>query len=307
VGGLGIALVPVLGFMSGGVNPDAMVFAVTAAGFFCLARAFRYGLTATRAAAIGAVVAVGSLTKLNFIGLAPGLVLGLIVLAVRAARTSGRAAWRWLALGLAIAVTPACVYLLVNLARGHSVLGSVSQVLHPTGRGSLLGEISYIWQFYLPRLPGMATDFPGIFPTRQIWFDRSVGFYGWLDTEFPVWAENVALIPAVALTILGIRALVTVRATLRRRLVELGVYALMSLGVLLLIGTDSYIKFPGQAGTYAEPRYLLPMVPLVGAALALSARGAGRRWGPVAGVAIVVLFLGWNIVSQLQVISRFYG
>jgi hypothetical protein len=45
----------------------------------------------------------------------------------------------------------------------------------------------------------------------------------------------------------------------------------------------------------------------VGAALALSARGAGRRWGPAAGVLIVVLILGWNILSQLQVISRFYG
>jgi hypothetical protein len=76
---------------------------------------------------------------------------------------------------------------------------------------------------------------------------------------------------------------------------------------LVLIGSDSYLKFPSQAGTYAEPRYLLPMVPLAGAALALSARGAGRRWGPVAGVLIVVLFLAWNILSQLQVISRFYG
>jgi hypothetical protein len=153
----------------------------------------------------------------------------------------------------------------------------------------------------------MATDFPGLFPTRQIWFDRSVGFYGWLDTEFPVWAENIALIPAALLTILGIRALIGVHATLRRRLLELATYALMSLGVIALVGSDSYLKFPGQAGTYAEPRYLLPMIPLVGAALALSARGAGRRWGPAAGVLIVVLFLGWNIFSQLQVISRFYG
>jgi 4-amino-4-deoxy-L-arabinose transferase-like glycosyltransferase len=309
VGGLGVAFLPLLGFMSGALNPDSMLFAVSAATFYLLARAFRRGLTPSLAVAIGIASAVGTLTKLNFLGLLPGVIVGLIVLAWRAARTSRARALASLALGVAIAVAPVAVYAIVNLFSNHAGLGVASSGISITKghSGSLGDEISYVWQLYLPRLPGMATDFPGIFPTRQIWFDRSVGFYGWLDTEFPVWAENIALIPALVLTILGIRALVTVRATLRRRLVELAIYALMSLGVLVLIGSDSYLKFPSQAGTYAEPRYLLPMVPLAGAALALSARGAGRRWGPVAGVLIVVLFLAWNILSQLQVISRFYG
>jgi 4-amino-4-deoxy-L-arabinose transferase-like glycosyltransferase len=309
VGGLGVAFLPLLGFMSGALNPDSMLFAVSAATFYLLARAFRRGLTPGLAVAIGIASAVGTLTKLNFLGLLPGVIVGLIVLAWRAARTSRARALASLALGVAIAVAPVAVYAVVNLFSNHAGLGVASSGISITKghSGSLGDEISYIWQLYLPRLPGMATDFPGISPTRQIWFDRSVGFYGWLDTEFPVWAENIALIPALALTILGIRALVTVRATLRRRLVELGVYALMSLGVLVLIGSDSYLKFPAQGGTYTEPRYLLPMVPLAGAALALSARGAGRRWGPVVGVLIVVLFVAWNILSQLQVISRFYG
>ena len=98
----------------------------------------------------------------------------------------------------------------------------------------MFSEISYIWQFYLPRLPGMANDFPGLSTTRQIWFDGLVGLYGWLDTSFPVWVDNLALIPAVLLAILAIRALVTVRATLRRRLVELAVYAVMGAGVMAL-------------------------------------------------------------------------
>ena len=37
VGGLGVALHPVLGFISGGVNPDALLFAVCAALFYALA------------------------------------------------------------------------------------------------------------------------------------------------------------------------------------------------------------------------------------------------------------------------------
>ena len=77
---------------------------------------------------------------------------------------------------------------------------------------------------------------------------------------------------------------------------------------MALIGADSYLEFPGPARSgYAQPRYLLPLVALFGAALALAARGAGRRWGPAVGALIVVLFLAQDIFSQLLVASRFYG
>src|SRR5262249_28376892 len=146
-------------------------------------------------------------------------------------------AYRALGLGLAVVLAPIGLYVLINLFSNHAGLGAASSGINlTTGHGSLGGELSYIWQFYLPRLPGMATDFPGLSPIHQIWFDRSVGLYGWLDTSFPVWVENLVLIPAGLLTILGIRALVTLRATLRRRVLELAVYTVMGLGVLVLIG-----------------------------------------------------------------------
>ena len=80
----------------------------------------------------------------------------------------------------------------------------------------------------------------------------------------------------------------------------------MGVGVMAMIGANSYVAGT-LAGTYGEPRYLLPMLPLLGGALVLSARGAGRRWGPAAGTLLVVLVLAWDIFSQLQVISRFYS
>jgi hypothetical protein len=58
---------------------------------------------------------------------------------------------------------------------------------------------------------------------------------------------------------------------------------------------------------FAEPRYLLPLLPLMGAWLVLSARGAGRRWGPAAGTLTVVLFLSHDVFSQLQVVAHYYG
>jgi hypothetical protein len=306
VGGLGVALAPLLGFMSGVINPDSMLATVSAAIFYCLARGFRRGLTTRLALAIGALTCIGFLTKLNFIALAPGVFLGLVALTLRRPRSSRRAAYGALAGAVAIAAVPVCVYVLNNLLSSHHpTLGMVSAYI-ANARGSVFGEISYIWQSYLPRLPGMSHDFPGLSTTRQMWFDRWVGNYGWLDTSFPPWVDRTALIPASLLTILGIRALVVLRATLRRRFVELAVYAVMGVGLLAVIGASSYL-LTEEAGIYSEPRYLLPLLALLGAALVLSARGAGRRWGPPAGALIVVLFLAHNLFSQLQVIARFYG
>jgi hypothetical protein len=307
VGGLGVALFPLLGFMSGAVNPDSMLSAVSAALFFCLARAFRHGFSKQLAIAIGVVTAVGFLTKLNFIGLVPGLALALVFLTRRAVQSEGRTAYRSLALAAAIGASPGFLYALVNLLSNHPGLGLASIGIDQTSKhGSLLGEVGYIWQFYLPRLPGMTNDFPGLLSSR-LWFNRSVGLYGWLDTTFPDWVYNVALVPAGLIAALCACALVASRTALRQRIWELLVYAAMGVGLLGLVGADSYLEFPGRAGGYTEPRYMLPLAVLFGAMLALAARGAGRRWGPVVGTLLVVLILGHNIFSQLVVVSRYYG
>ncbi len=89
VAGLSAALLPLLGATSGAVTPDALLYAVSAALFFALARAFRRGLSWGNAAAIGVLVALGFLAKLNFVGLAPGAFLGLFVLALRGRPRAG--------------------------------------------------------------------------------------------------------------------------------------------------------------------------------------------------------------------------
>ncbi len=309
VGGLCTALAPLPGFISGAVNPDALLCAVSAALFYCLARAFRRGFTPRLALAIGAVTAIGFLTKLNFIGLAPGVLLALVLLTRRAARTSRRSAYRSLALALALGWSPVCLYIAVNLLSNHVGLGLLSNGIDVTSahHGSPFGELVYIWQYYLPRLPGMTNDFPGFFPLRQIWFDRLVGMYGWTDTFFPDWVYGLALIPAALIAALCARELHRDRATLSERGGELLAYGVMCAGLLALIGADSYLEFPRTAGVYSEPRYLLPMAVLFAAVLALAARGAGRRWGPAAGTLIVLLILAHDIFSQLLVVGRYYA
>ncbi len=219
VGGLGVALVPLFGFMSGAVNPDAMLYTVTAATFFALARTFRRGATRSRTIALGVLIAVGLMTKLNFAGIAPGVALGLIVLSVRAARTQGRAAYVSLAIALAIALSPVALYVAVHVASGAPTLGLISNTIAET-HGSLLREIGYIWQLYLPRLPGMRNDFAGVFAPGQIWFKGYVGLYGWIDTPFPDWVYELALIPTGLIAILCVRGVAARIAVVRGCAVE---------------------------------------------------------------------------------------
>lgn len=306
VGALAVALSPLLGFTSGGVTPDAMLFAVSAALFYCVARAFRRGLTGKSAAAFGLVIAVGFLTKLTFMGLAPGAFLALGILARRCSRGSDWRAIRAPATATAIGCLPIVAFAVRNAVSRRATLGAISGAIETT-RGSILAIANYIWQLYLPRLPGTPNDFPGLFTTRQIWFDGYIGRFGWLDTFFPPWVYTAALIVAVALAVLCARVLLARRAAVRRRAAELAVYAIMTLGVLVLVGTASYQWLPTQLADYGQARYLLPMLPLLAAALALAARGAGRRWGPTTGALIVLLCLAHDLFSQLQVVARYYG
>lgn len=305
VGGLGVALAPLLGFMSGAVNPEAMLYTVTAALFYGLARGFRSGLTRRHAITIGAVIAIGFATKLNFVGLAPGVLLGLIILSIRAAKTLGRAAYISLAIALLVAFSPILLYMAVHLVTGGQTLGMVSAGISSI-HGSVTRELAYIWQLYLPRLPGMHSYFGGV-STSLFWFKGYVGLYGWLDTPFPGWIYEAALLFAVLLAGLAIRSLVEGAPALRGRIVEIVVYGVMVLGLMALIGATSYEVLPRATNEFAQTRYLVPLIPLLGVVYALAARGAGRRWGPVVGAAMIMIFLGHDIFSQLQEVARYYG
>ena len=125
---------------------------------------------------------------------------------------------------------------------------------------------------------------------------------------FPAWANNVALVPGAAVAALFGRGLFLRRHALRSRLAEFSAYVSTILGLLLVIGVWSYQSdVLEHQPAFGEPRYLLPLLPLVGGVVTLAVRGAGRRWGLVVGAALVVSVFGYDVVSQLQVIARYYG
>jgi 4-amino-4-deoxy-L-arabinose transferase-like glycosyltransferase len=311
VGALGVAFQPLFGFVSGGVNSDALLYAASAALFYLIARAFRRGLTPSLAVAIGLTLAAGTLTKFNFIGLLPGAALALLAIAFRAEGRVSRHALRLPALALGVAAAPLLLTMAMNgLAWERPTLGLTTTYfsatkVHPT----IGGALSYGWQFYLVHLPGMRqilaheTD-----ALQDLWLKGFIGRYGWVDTMFSPRVYDIALVPIAAVVLLCVRALVRDRRLLAGRRVELLVYAILTGCFMAFVAAASYDAFlTSLGGSGGQARYLLPLLPLYGGALALAARGAGRRLMPVAGTLIVLVALAHDLFSQLLVISRFYA
>jgi 4-amino-4-deoxy-L-arabinose transferase-like glycosyltransferase len=313
VGALAVAFQPVLGFISAGVTPDALLFTSSAALFFALARAFRRGLTLPLGLGIGAALAVGVLAKLNFIALVPGALVGLALLALRARP------WRppLARVGVAVAVlgVAAVAYVGLNLfAWDRSAWGGGLETAAVSATGGsadvrqigLTAQLGYTWQLYAPRLPFMNDQFVN-FPPYSTWFKGTIGLFGWLDTDFPGWVYTVALIIAIPLVLLAVLALWRRRATLLERWPEMLTYAIMVAGLLGSIGFLG-IRYREDSGfAFEQARYLLPLLPLYAAGIALAALGAGRKLARPLGAAIVVLALTHGVFAQMLVIARFYA
>jgi hypothetical protein len=320
VGALAVAFQPMFGFISGGVNSDDLLFAAASGVFFFLARSFRLGLTIERGLWLGALTAAGLLAKINMIGLLPGIALGLVLLVRRAPPDGRRAALRGAAgAGLVVAVA-ALVYVALNealwdrglffgasgasLRGGAAIKGPADVTQVPSG--SIGDALSYAWQFYLPRLPFMHAQFTQ-YPLYEVWFKGFIGSFGWLEYGFSPWVYTLALWIFLALLALAGRELVSKRLVIRSRLSELITYAAIAVGLLILTNGNGYSARMGGAGGFEQARYLLPLLALYGAIIALAARGAGRRWGPPVGVLIVSVAIAHTAVAMLLTLTRYYG
>lgn len=311
VGALVVGFQPVLGFMSGAVNNDGLLYAAGALLLFLVARSFRLGLTPRRGVAIGAAAAAGVLTKTTMVGLLPGAALGLLVLWWRSAGEARRAAARGALLaGGVLAGITAAWFAADALVFGRPLTAATGgMVAEAVGEAtSLRGQLSYLWQFFFPKLPFMDDAFPTYpdYPLWDVYIQGFIGRFGSFQYGFPLWVNQVGLaLLGVVAGLAGVE-LARSREALRRRWPEFAVYAAMLVGALLLVAVTGY-RFREVSGlNFEQPRYLFALLPLYGAVVALAARGAGRRWGHTAGVVLVTVAAWHSLFSLLVSINRYY-
>jgi hypothetical protein len=307
-GALIVTFQPLFAFMSGGVNNDNLVYLCAAGLMWGIARAFRRGLTPANGLLIGGFLGAGLITKFTMLGFIPAAALALALLLWRA-RANLAQVWRGGALALAGAAAPVIVYLLLNHFVWHrgAVPGGVGSVASTVGRKfNFREELSHVWQLFLPHL-WMHPQFPSLPLWDTWWFKGFVGKFGWLDYTFTWWVYRLALVLLLIVGVLALGELVRRRRALRGRVDELSVYGAMVLGLWVEIGVQSYRYFIANYGArFEQARYLLPLLGLYAAIMALAMRFAGRRYGPVLAAALVVIAIGHNLFAQVFTIARYY-
>jgi hypothetical protein len=310
VGALAVAFQPVFGQLSGAVINDDLIFTLCAALLFLIARSFRHGLTWRRGLAIGLVLAAGDLTKTRMLLVAPATGLALVVLALRADSARQRLAQlRAAALGAGAFAAIEASWQYVATSVLHRTTGVDRITTAAAGEAtSFTGRLSYIWQYFLPRLPFMADQFRR-WPQYGVWevyVQGFVGRFGFFQYSFPLWVNQVGLAVLVAIAALATAGLWRHRAALRARWLEGGLYAAFFGSLVLLVATAGYSYRAATTYNLEQTRYLFPCLALYGGVVGLALLGAGRRAERVVATALVVVFAGHTLASLLLTVHRYY-
>lgn len=297
---LSVALLPQFGFVSGVVNNDNLLIMFASLELYLLARFLSRSPTITLAMVIGVVLALGYLAKPSMAAFGP-VVAG--VLAWPAVRNRDVRLLRGAAVALAGFAAVALAW------TGIAALSdrSVSTVTTAGTRAfSLHDYLSYVYHFYLPSLPGSVDRWFGAqSPAYTVWMHSFFATFGWTDTFFP---ERVY--KALTGICVGIAVLIGIAAWRERRaarralpvLVTGGASVVSLLLLLHLIFYLTYAGFPGEQG-----RYLLPLAPIFGAAVAASTLALGRRNAPLLAAFYVTALGCFTLFSYALTLTRYYA
>jgi 4-amino-4-deoxy-L-arabinose transferase-like glycosyltransferase len=298
-------LLPMTTFISTSVNPDALVITTWTFALWLGARVINRGARAGDCIALCAVTAAAILTKATSYALVVPVALALALGWLSHARPERRHAARVIVLsGLAL-VLPVLGWLALAHALGRPAINQINSTSgsHPFNIGQFL---SYVWQFYLPKLPFL-TKFrttPQL-PVYDIWLRQGTGAFGWLSVALPHWVYRVAGVLLAALLIAAAVA-VARRVRHRRQLALLGFYALTLIALLGLLHVTEYRSIIAGQGPILQGRYLLPAVGLLGLAAGAVVVWMPIRWRPSAcGLALTGLLV-LQTISLATIVQAFY-
>jgi hypothetical protein len=190
----------------------------------------------------------------------------------------------------------------VALVAGAGVLDSTS-----AARFDPRQFASYLWQFYLPRLPFMD---PAIGPDYGAQTGLIDTFYGVFASLEVRWPDAVyTLLTAASLAGLVALAAVLIRA---RRAVRArwAVALLLGAAPLVLLGSLHFAAYRNLQIDPDDPiivgRYLFPLLPLFGLAVAAVVRALPRRASLAAGTTLLLTGALLGISGLGMTMVRFY-
>jgi 4-amino-4-deoxy-L-arabinose transferase-like glycosyltransferase len=132
--------------------------------------------------------------------------------------------------------------------------------------------LSYLWQYYLPRLSFMNPAFQRSVLTDPLplwgtWVRTGAGSFGWLSAWLPHWAYLVAIAGTLCIVLSGIAAIVRNRASEVSRTARRAIYGIV--GFILVLHVTEIVSLINGTGLVLQGRYAMPAIPLM--ALAFTA------------------------------------
>ncbi len=300
-----VALNPMFTFIGASVNNDVGVNAAGALFLFLILRAARRGLSAPLAVGLG--LTLGILPVIKGTSYALWVVAAVALVAILADRRSLKVLGRGRrGRGRLILVQIGWSDVAADFGRTTFTTpgggAPISASLWSTARLS----IGYLWQIFLPPLPGMIDHYPlSSWPAYTIYVVRGWAAFGWYDIVFPRAVYAVIMLGILATGVSGLVFARRHRVWLRENWVI--VLTLLATPIIVVAAVERAFATPGQRGIIAEMgRYLFPAI----GALAILAAGAFHAWGErwavriTAGVIVSLIVLGF--ASQLLTLGGFY-
>ncbi len=302
-----VALAPMLGFLAGAVMPDSLVIGLSTIALWLGARIVRRGVSTRDALALGLVIGVAAATKSASLVLLPPALLALAVGGLRTRTRAGslRAALVPIAAWGAGIVATLGVWVIAARVTGRAasgqVAGTAATALNPREM------LSYLWQFYLPKLPFMQTyrrQHDDI-PVFEYWVKGTWANFGWLEVHFSNTVYFVLAAVMVLVALLAVTALVRLRARVDVWL--LAFFALAALTVLAGIHWTDYRQLEGGAVAFVQGRYVLPLAGLAGLLVALALRGLPERRRAIGAAVVLSGLFTLTVFSLALTLDRFYA
>jgi 4-amino-4-deoxy-L-arabinose transferase-like glycosyltransferase len=296
-------LLPAETFLSTSVNPDALMIALWSVALWLGARVIVRRGPGRESLALALITAGAVLTKATSYALVPAVLLALF-LGWRLRGPERRSAFGQFAAPVAALAAPVLGWIALATALGRPAVNTI-QSTASARPFNLRQFISYVWQFYLPRLPFLTRfrETPGL-PLYDYWIREGWGVFGWRDVAMPAWIYGVFAAISALVALVSVAFLALIRDRVRLALLAFFGLALIALLVGLHV-TDYRAIIAGQAAVI-QGRYLLPVLPLFGLAVGLLVSHTPRRWrGQFVGAVLAGLML-LQVLALGTVLGTYY-
>ncbi len=304
-----VALEPQLAYTSAVINSDNLLIALSSAFLLAAVRLVKYGPTMRRVLLASGIAAAAVLTHGRGLVTLPVLALALVIAWI-VYRPASREVLARGGAAVATVIGAFVVYVLLGRASGGRALygGQVGE-LQRGASFNLRQFLSSVYQFYLPRLPGLQPRLGPEYGYRQVFIETFYGTFGSLEVHFkPRAYDLLQVLSAVGLVGLYTAVVLRWRRLLRSWPVVVVMFS-FALTTIVFLHYASYRALLNNGGS--DPiivgRYLLPMIPLFGLAIAFTVGSLPRRLGATLGALIVSTELVFALTGLGITMTRFYA